>query len=188
MNKNRIAIWTASVALLVALILVVPSALKAADDDSGTVFKLLSEARTQAFQLSTDAAEMESFTMYYPQSLAPETHLAALGRIKEDVNVMGRQLTKLEQARATALPWQKVAIDRITPLLRELAGNTTAAIEHLNKNPKDVAADNYEDYLEANADSASYLSSLIADFVDYGKTKARLERLTNRLEVEPKAK
>jgi len=186
-KKNKIAIWIASVAVLGVVILVLPLPLKAADDDSGTVFKLLSEARTQAFQLSSDAAEMESFTTYFPQSLAWQTHIDALNRIKGDVNKMGRQLVKLEEAKATALPWQRLAIDRITPLLKELAANTTATIETLNKN-KDVAADEYEDYLEANADSASYLAAVIGDFVDYGKTKARLERLTNRLEIEAKAK
>ena len=43
--------------------------------------------------------------------------------------------------------------------------------------------DKYKDYLEANADYAADLAAMIADFVDYGKTKQRMERLPAKLEV-----
>ena len=96
---------------------------------------------------------------------------------------MGRQLTKLDEARNTASAWQKTAIDRIAPLLKELASDTTAVIERLNNNPKALNTDEYKDYLGANSDDAAHLASLIADFLDYGRTKRRLERLTDRLEL-----
>jgi len=41
----------------------------------------------------------------------------------------------------------------------------------------------YNDYLEANADYASDLANMIGSFVDYGKTRQRLDRLAARLEV-----
>jgi hypothetical protein len=41
--------------------------------------------------------------------------------------------------------------------------------------------DEYKDYLEANADYATDLAAMIADFVDYGRTKQRLERLAAKL-------
>jgi hypothetical protein len=56
-------------------------------------------------------------------------------------------------------------------------------MNYLNKIPKRLNASDYRDYLEANADQAAQLSSLIEDFVSYGKTKHRLERLTNKLEL-----
>jgi hypothetical protein len=37
--------------------------------------------------------------------------------------------------------------------------------------------------VETNAYLASDLSDLIADFVSYGKTKTKFERLTSRLEL-----
>jgi hypothetical protein len=42
---------------------------------------------------------------------------------------------------------------------------------------------NKRDYLEANADYAGDLAAMAGDFVDYGKTKQRLQRLTDKLEV-----
>jgi len=37
--------------------------------------------------------------------------------------------------------------------------------------------------MEANADYATDLAAMIGDFVDYGKTRDRLERLSNKLEI-----
>jgi hypothetical protein len=43
----------------------------------------------------------------------------------------------------------------------------------------------YRDYLEANADYAADLASMIGDFVDYGNTRQRVARLGAKLEVPP---
>lgn len=148
--------------------------------DSEQVSKLLSEAKTMAFQLKVDAQTMESFTR---SNTTWESHAVAINEIKERVNALGRQATKIREARNTAAPWQKAAIDRINPFLDELAGYTEAVIEKVNKHPKLLTTPEYKDYLEANADYAGDLASMIADFVDYGRTKDRLEHLSHKLEV-----
>lgn len=56
----------------------------------------------------------------------------AINKIKDHVNALGRQATKLKGARNAASPWQKTAIDRISPFLDELSGYTAAVIEHIN--------------------------------------------------------
>ena len=56
-------------------------------------------------------------------------------------------------------------------------------IEHLNDNPKQVFTPEYRDYLEADADYATDLAAMIAQFIDYGKTKQRLVNLTHDLEL-----
>lgn len=182
MNKYSTIVAGIALVFLVAASVLFAPAIQAADDNVPAVSDLLSEAKTQAVKLNDDADEMASFTR---SELSWQSHAAAIDRIKEDVNAMNRQLTKLQEARDRALPWQKTAIDRMLPLMRELSFNTTAVIEHLNSHPRDLRADSYKDYLEANADAASRLASLIGDFVDYGKTKDRLERLSDSLELEP---
>jgi len=62
-----------------------------------------------------------------------------------------------------------------------LTGYITAAIEHINEKQHSLAE--YNDYLEANADYASDLANMIANFVDYGKARQRLDRLGAKLEV-----
>ncbi len=152
--------------------------------ESDQVSGLLSNAETQAFQLKADADTLERYSR---SNTSWESHADAVNRIKEDVNRMGELLNRLEQSRSEAAPWQQVAIDRVLPLAKELAANTTAAINHLNQSPRRLNAPNYQEYLEAIADSAANLSSTIKDFVDYGKTKQRLDRLTAKLEL-PAAK
>ena len=151
--------------------------------DSEPATKLLSDAKTMAFQVKEDAETMESFTR---SDLNWESHATAITQIKEHINALGRQTAKLKDAKPTASPWQKAAIDRINPFMDELAGYTEAAIEHLNKHPTRLNSAEYKDYLEANADYAGDLAQMIADFVDYGKTKTRMERLSSKLELPGK--
>jgi thiaminase len=149
-------------------------------NDSDQVSKILSDAKTQAFQLKEDAEQMETFTR---ATANWASHADAISRIKEDVNSMGRLLAKLQDSRRSAAPWQQTAIDRINPAAKELASNTTAAIDHLNKNPQRLNTAAYQDYLEAIADSANNLASMITNFADYGKARQRLERLAAKLEL-----
>ena len=167
---------------LMAGFFMVPFGAKAADvPDSEQVSKLLSEAKTLAFQVKEDASTMESFTW---MNVGWETHAVAINQVADHLNALGRQVAKLNDARDTASPWQKTAIDRITPLLDEMGGYTAAVIEHIKRQPKHTLAE-YQDYLETNADYARELASTIANFVDYGKTKEKLERLATKLEVPP---
>lgn len=183
--KDMKTVCTVSVALFVAVLLLTAPFAKAANEDSAQVSKLLSDAKAQAYQLSEDAAQMYSFTQV-THGVSWEGHADAITQIKEDVNRLAKQLTKLNDARNEGSDWQKTAIDRIAPMLKELASNTTAVIDRLNKNPKGINSDAYKDYLEANADESAHLSRLISDFVDYGKTKKRLETVTGRLELQTK--
>jgi hypothetical protein len=181
MNKNNLKAWAIFPAILLTGFLATPVAAPAEVQDSEQVSKLLSEAKTMAFQLKEDASAMEAFTR---MNVSWESHAVAINQIRDHVNALGRQVTKLKDARDVASPWQKTAIDRINPFLDELGGYTTAIIEHINSDPKHSLA-NYKDYLEANADYSGDLAAMIGDFVDYGKTKQRLERMSNKLEVGP---
>jgi hypothetical protein len=176
-NKAGAWIWTPG--LVVGLL--AASTLMAATDvpDSEQVSKLLSEAKTMAFQLKEDAATMESYTR---MNVSWESHAVAINQIRDHVNAIGKQVAKLKEARNSASPWQKTAIDRINPFLDELSGYTEAVIEHINGEKKHSIAD-YKDYLEANSDYASDLAAMISDFVDYGKAKQRMERLELKREI-----
>jgi len=156
-------------------------AVKAADAvESDQVSTTLSNVKVLAYQLKADADQMEAYTR---SSLGWETHASAISKISEDVNSMGRLLTKLQDSRGSAARWQQTAIDRIDPVAKELASNTTAAIEHINKRPGNLNTPAYQNYLEAIADSANNLAAMITNFVEYGRTKERLERLANKLEL-----
>lgn len=167
-------------ALLAAGVIVVSPALVAATQDSEQVSKLLSDAKTQAFQLKEDAITMENYTRMTSDW---ESHSVVVTQMKEHINAAGKTLAKLEELRDGASPWQQTAIDRIKPLLKEIAANTNTVIQFINQKPRRLFTTEYKDYIEANADNADRLSRLVADFVDYGNTKNRLERLASKLEI-----
>jgi hypothetical protein len=170
-----------TLALLVAGYLMIPTAARAADSqDSAQISKLLADAKAEALELKHDSSEMESFTRSN-SSWGAYTEQVAL--IKEHVNNTGKLLTKLQDAEATGSPWQQAAIKRIEPLLKELAANTEVTINHLNNNPSKIHHLEFKDYVKANFELAADLESLIRDFVNYGETKHKFERLGEKLEV-----
>jgi hypothetical protein len=104
------------------------------EGDSKEVSDLLAQAKGQAGQLKLDAADMETFTR---TNVTWESHAAKITAVKDHVNKVADTVAKLNQVRDTASPWQKTAIDRVNPLLQELASNSTAIIDHLNKERAD---------------------------------------------------
>ena len=176
----RIRASSLAVTMLAGWVAFAGSPAAAGPVESDQVSRILSDAKMQALQLKEDADQLETFTR---SDASWESHADAIGKIREDVNAMGRLLTRLEDNRQLAVPWQQTAIDRVNPVAKELASNTTAAIEHLNKNPHRLNTAAYQEYLEAISDSANNLAATIADFVEYGKTRQRLERLATKLEV-----
>jgi K+-sensing histidine kinase KdpD len=174
-----------AVALLLAALVSTSLHLKAATppEDNPQVTQLLEDIQAQAADLQRDADELESFTR---SPVSWESHATELESIKEHINKIGQTIQKLQGMRDSASPWQQEAIDRIIPVAQKLASNTTAAIERLNRNRSHLQDPQYQQYLKSNADAARALSSMVRDFVDYGKTRNALERLERRLEVASK--
>ena len=184
MFRRNVVAWMGSTLLLAGgfMTFTPPAVARGGDvSDSEQVSKLLSETKTMAFQLRDDAATMESFSR---MDVSGESQKVAINQIKEHVNALGKQVAKLKAAEVFASPWQATAIDRINPYLDEMGGYTTALIEHLNGDTRHNFAE-YKDYLEANADYSADLASMVADFVNYGNAKQRVERLGDKLEITP---
>lgn len=163
-------------AALVGMMLFVPG-WTPAYGDSAQVTKLLREASTSATQLKNDSVQMES---YAGSQLRWQTHANQVNRVKEHVNNSGKILADLHAAHDTAEPWQQEAIDRITPLLQELASNTTSIIDHLNDKQQTWHPE-YTGYLKSNAEVATDLSNLIRDYLAYGEAKSKSESLGKTL-------
>jgi len=178
--KNALKFIPAILAFAAAGMIVTSPALAAASPDSEQVTKLLSEAKSQALQLREDAVTMDAYTRMTNDW---ESHSVVVNQMKEHINVAGKTLDKLEALRDGASPWQQTAIDRIKPLLKEIAHNTDTVIGFINTKPTRLFNAEYKDFIEANADNADHLARLIADFVDYGRAKSRLDRLGSKLEI-----
>jgi hypothetical protein len=185
-TKRNYSVKITILAGLVAGLAGISSALKAIEGSQPEdVSELLFDAKTQSYVISVHAAELEGF-MRNPH-LTWRTHAAELTRMKEDINAAGKTAAKLSEARSNAEPWQRLAIVRIIPYLKEIAYNTSGAVDYINKNQsKPMTVGDYRDYIEANANISRELASLIADCVDYGNTGSRYESLRQKLELPTK--
>lgn len=170
---------------LAAVLACLPHALKAADKSaSAAVSKLLLEAKKQASVISADATLLRSYTKQ--SDLDWSTHGKQITRMKIHINAAAKTVTALDGMKSQAAPWQAVAIGRILPYMREMAEDTTNAIEYLNKNQSRLSGQEYKDYVEANSDMSRELATLIAQFVDYGQSKGNYEKLQQKLELPNK--
>src|SRR5437868_894156 len=173
--------WSLGV-LLIATLLFSAQAFPQSNDNP-EVTKLLQNGREKEADIARDADNMESLIR---TDASWQTHAAMLDNIKEHVNDLGRIAQRLESLRGSASPWQQQAIDRMLPVLKELAAHTTAAINHLNENKTRPTIGSYPEYLRANAEAAHDLADMISAFAQYGQARSRLERLEQKLEVASK--
>jgi hypothetical protein len=169
----------ASLLLLLFTSIQLPAASRGGEENP-EVTRLLAQARDEAAVLSKDADDMESLTR---SDVSWQTHATMLESVKEHVNNLARTVEKLNAKRDSASDWQKQAIDRAIPLMKDLASNTTAAINHLNQNQARPTSGSYPEYLKENAETAHELSSMISSFVRYGETREKLDKLEQHLEV-----
>lgn len=158
-----------------------PSQKQSSRADSPEVNELLNQAKAQANQLKIDASDMESFTR---SDVAWETQASKINQVKGDVNAVSQTIAKMRDEEPMASEWQKMAIARTQPLLKELVANTTAVIEHLNRDRgRNLHTQEHKDMLQMNADLSSELSTVINDFINYGNTKNKFYALRQKLEV-----
>ena len=184
MNNQKRIPYFLILSLLVAGCFLISPAAKAADNSSGSsqeISRLLSQVKTEAVALERDSDELALWTQ--SKQLSWESHAKKLNEIREHINEAGKLLTKLNEAREGASPWQHQAIDRIYPLLKELADNTEATINHLNDNRAHIHFAAYQDYAKAGYDLAKELAALISDYAEYGDHEAEFHRLQEKLQT-----
>ena len=164
--------------LVTFLSLSLPTPVFALRAESDQLAQLLGEARNEAAQLAKDADETESLIR---NDVSWQTHAEMLESVKEHVNNMGRIIDKLTATRSSGSELQEQAVDRILPLLKELAANTTAAINYLNQNQSRPIGQPYTQYLKANAETAHQLASTVSSLFEYEKTMNKMDELKNKL-------
>lgn len=182
------SIWLSRVTgclFAVGLLLSLPTPVLAQNPDSEEITKLLSRAENHALNLETDGDQLVAYT--HSPSMSWQSHASRLSEMRNDVNEMGKIVTEMQQLHSQGSPWQQVAIDRIYPLLREMADALTATIKRLNDHPSQVNMPAYQDYVHSQYDVASRTASLVKDLVDYGRSKKNSDTIRMKLELPEKS-
>lgn len=179
---KRTKATVSGVVFLFASLLIASPALHAtqASKDSAEINGLLADARTESGMLKIDAQELETFTR---SNMSWNSFGSKLEEIKTHVNKVGELTSKLNGVRASGSAWQQDAIDHIHPLLRDLTSSVSAAIQHLSEHKSLVHSTHYREYVDTTHEHANNLAGLIADYVEYGKAKDKMEALARDLDV-----
>jgi hypothetical protein len=164
-------------AVLVAGISTISTTLNAADAPD-QVSKLFADARTQSSQLSAD---WKSYTKQSNINWSSDT--AEVAHIKEDADATAKAASALSDFRKQASPAQAATIDRIVPVMQEIADNTAKAIQFLGKNQKRLSGKEYKEYLDASADTSNQLAGIISRLVDYSSHQTRFDEAKRNLEM-----
>jgi hypothetical protein len=159
--------------------MMVNRAMAVRNGENQEVHDLLSLAAQQSASLDYDADQMQSLLH---NDVTWQTHATLLEAVRAHVNQLSRTIAKLETERSEASTWQQKGVDRVVPLLRELAENTNAAIDHINKNQTRPVSGYYSDYLDENAETAHDLNRIISATIQYGHTRDKLEKLEEQIQ------
>jgi hypothetical protein len=129
--------------------------------------ELLNKIHVQAYAAQRDAEGLATLSRFRQVSWQLESY--HLERVKAHVDNMGKDLCRLQVIRRAALPWQQHEIDRITPMLRELASRTQDAIKQFNGHEQTYWATKLpNDWAVIRADAGQLNNSVLRQ-VEYAK-------------------
>jgi hypothetical protein len=97
--------------------------------------QLLPAQLLKDMQLRADSAASNADQLWALITMTPHTadsQLEGLGALREAVNAMGHDATKLDAERDKLSPLEQQALDRVLPLLQAEASDTSGAIESFN--------------------------------------------------------
>jgi hypothetical protein len=139
---------------------------------------LLKQVRATAAELSKDS---DRLTGLMRSNVSRDSYADSLDRVKTYINKTGEQMAELQELRNEVAPWQQDAIDRITPLARQIAANTQSAIKYINQNPLNLYNQDYKDTLQSIADDAKQMKQNVSDFLDMAAAQQKADDLQMKL-------
>ena len=148
--------------------------------DSDQISQLLTQAKGHAIDAEDDAATLEAYARSH---LSWQSHARKLDSMKDHINEMGKIAGQMKDLESQGSPWQQQAIQQVMPLLKDMAGNLSNTIQHLNENQSQVHMQSFKDYTRTNYQLAKRTADLIRDYVDYDQAKSAAESLSNKLEL-----
>ena len=142
------------------------------------------QAKTTLGQIEESAASAADEAYPLQQigtGLSPDSHQVYLMELKDDINRMGREISSLNAESGSLAPWEKQAIDKVEPLLRETAGNVQKAIEDFNQNRNDLWRADYRNSLADARQESAQIAKSLKDYLKYAKAHDQEQQLSGSL-------
>lgn len=142
----------------------------------------LKDIETSALQAETQADQLR--TIITNQNLSWESHLSELNALKQEVNSMGKEMASLENERESLAPWEQQAVDKVLPLLKDTATNTTNAILYLNDNKVHLwSSPDYRAEADRIRQDSEQISKTLKDYLKFSKASNQERQLRGSLGV-----
>ncbi len=106
-------------------------------------------------------------------------HLVAL---RDEINAIGRGVSSLDAESQSLAPWQKQAVDKVQPLLRETAGDTEKAIQFFNANRNELWHKDYRNDVSGAFHGSEQIEKTLKDYLKFAQTRDEEQRLRQGLE------
>jgi hypothetical protein len=117
------------------------------------------------------ADEADQLRMIANPAYSPDSHLATLTALKDDVNRMGQGISRLKVERESLATWEQMAVDQVLPLLQATAANTECAIEYFNANSPRFWTMTYRDYADQVWQDSEQISTTLKSDLKYDKLR-----------------
>ena len=158
-------------ALLIAIS--VPLAQASPKKDPGATLQDLEQSAFDA------ARQADSLSVAY--DLSWETHSGYLNSLRDDINRMGRDLRSLDDRFDSLVPWQKQAVNKVEPMLKDAAANTGHAIDFLNEHRYELWSGDYHGYITSLFDESRQIADTLKDYLKYAKAHNQEQQLKETL-------
>jgi hypothetical protein len=111
-----------------------------------------------------------------------EVHRDALWSLRRDVNTMGQEIAGLEARRESLEPWEREAVDKVLPLLKEAAASTQSAIEYYNENRNRLWSPEYRALTEKISHDSDQIARTLKNYLKYEKVREEEQQLQSTIE------
>lgn len=171
-------------AMLIAMS-IIPAAQAASHSSNRTDASPVTQARQElkeikdlAFSIEHDADELR---LLASSTLAPQSHLAKLLALQDEVNAMGKEIVSLDGKRAEMTEGEREAVDRILPLIQRSASSTENAIKYFNANRGRLMNATYRNYASQVYDAAAQIHQIVKDRLKLDGLRSEERRIEERL-------
>lgn len=172
------------------MMLITASFSQASSKQGGASTPLVNQARETlgdigrtAATVAREAEEVEQ--MSHDNRLGWQSHAAYLNRIKEDMNQIGREVAQLESEQESLAPWEREALVRTVPVLKDAAENTDRAIQFLNGNLTNVwVSGTYAGYTQKIIKDSEQVEKTLHYFAKLDKATRQEKQSRERLSME----
>jgi hypothetical protein len=136
---------------------------------------LLNLMQNRAFRVKRQTARLEVQEIELPW----QAQAAKLARTKRDVDVIGRDLVRLDRVNGKLEPWQQSLLHKITPELHEMVYQTDAALNTIDahQNRDYLALTQYPVNIKVLYNNANQMANTIGTVTQYAHAEEKMAEL-----------